>query len=90
MKELPRIEKHDWSCMLKERLLVRVTRVTRHCSSRPDKTKAPRMLGRFQNSTAGASGCDLGRLYLEELAGTYDRDSPRLHGLRNLSHEVHV
>ena len=37
-----------------------------------------------------ASGSDLGRLDLQELAGTCDRDRPRLHRLRNLAHEVDV
>src|ERR1700732_2176052 len=39
---------------------------------------------------ASASGSDLGRLDLQELAGTRDRDRPRLHGLRNLAHELDV
>jgi hypothetical protein len=37
-----------------------------------------------------ASGCDLSRLDLQKLAGTRDRDRPRLHRLRNLAHEVDV
>jgi len=37
-----------------------------------------------------ASGSDLGRLDLQKLAGTRDRDRPRLHGLWNLAHEVDV
>jgi type I restriction enzyme R subunit len=54
------------------------------------QTKAPRKPGRSQNSSASASGSDLGRLDLQELAGTCDRDRPRLHRLRNLAHEVDV
>jgi hypothetical protein len=52
--------------------------------------KAPRKPGRSQNSTASASGSDLGRLDLQELAGTCDRDRPRLHRLRNIAYEVDV
>ena len=55
--------------------------------------KAPRKPGRSQNSTGlslSASGSDLGRLNLQEFAGTCDRDRPRLHRLRNLAHEVDV
>jgi hypothetical protein len=52
--------------------------------------KAPRKPGRSQIQSASASGSDLGRLDLQELAGTYDRDRPRLHRLRNLAHEVDV
>jgi hypothetical protein len=46
--------------------------------------------GRSQNSTGRASGSDLGRLDLQELAGACDRDRPRLHGLGNLAHELDV
>src|ERR1700758_3511827 len=37
-----------------------------------------------------ASGSDRGRLDLQKRAGALDRDRPRLHGLRNLAHEVDV
>jgi hypothetical protein len=37
----------------------------------------------------GVSGSDLG-LDLQELAGTRDRDRPKLHRLRNLAYEVDV
>ena len=38
----------------------------------------------------GWPGSDLGRLDLQEFAGTRERDRPRLHRLRNLVHKVDV
>src|SRR5207244_4802908 len=55
--------------------------------SRP-KGKRPSIRGAPKIQPARVSGSDLGRLDLQELAGTRDRDRPRLHGLRNLAHEV--
>src|SRR3977135_1037307 len=36
------------------------------------------------------SGSDLGRLDVQDFAGASDGDRPRLHGLRDLAHEVDV
>ena len=59
----------------------------RVCWPRPE-TKAPPFRG-APNQT-GWPGSDLGRLDLQEFAGTRDRDRPRLHRLRNLVHKVDV
>src|SRR5207344_389326 len=52
--------------------------------------KRPGSRGAPKIQPASASGSDLGRLDLQELAGTYDRDRPRLHRLWNFAHEVDV
>src|SRR5258708_4091047 len=56
----------------------------RRLFTRPGNRGAPKI------QPASASGSDLGRLDLQELARARDRDRPRLHGLRNLAHEVDV
>src|SRR4029077_3626576 len=62
--------------------------VQRARAGRTNESAPSRGAPNFQ--LASASGSDLGRLDLQELAGTCDRDRPRLHGLRNLAHEVDV
>ena len=59
----------------------------RVCWPRPE-TKAPPFRG--APNQARWPGSDLGRLDLQEFAGTRDRDRPRLHRLRNLVHKVDV
>src|ERR1700730_5413151 len=39
---------------------------------------------------SGSQAVGISRLDLQELAGTRDRDRPRLHGLGNLAHELDV
>jgi len=68
---------------LNERRLGRAAQLIRRFSSRPGQTESARTRGRFQIQPVSTSGSDLGRLDLQELAGTYDRDRPRFHDLRN-------
>src|SRR5712672_4849966 len=55
----------------------------------PAAGKAPRLAGRSQLQRQ-ASGSNLGRLDVQDFAEARDRDRPRLHGLRDLAHEVDV
>src|SRR5580704_9816101 len=57
---------------------------------RAHKRKRPESRGAAKIQPASASGSNLGRLDLQELAGTCDGDRPSLHRLRNLAHEVDV
>src|SRR5580700_3991736 len=51
---------------------------------RPDNRGAPKL------HPVRPSGGELGRLDLQDFAGTRDRDRPRLHGLWDLAHQVDV
>ena len=55
-----------------------------HKRKRPDTPGAPKL------HPVRPSGGELGRLDLQDLAGTRVRDRPRLHRLWNLAHEVDV
>ena len=55
------------------------------------QAKAPQETGALPKiQPVRASGSDLGRLDVQDFAGTRDRDRPRLHRLRDLAHEVDV
>ena len=58
-----------------------------HC---PRPGKRPRQRGAPPNFKIKASGGQLGRLDIQHFVGAHDRDRPRLHGLRDLAHEVDV
>ena len=62
----------------------------RRCPCRRTKRKRPGNRGALKFQPVRASGCDLGRLDLQKLTRTRDRDRPRLHRLRYLAHEVDV
>jgi hypothetical protein len=54
----------------------------------PAKPKAPQNRGAPTIQPGSISGGDLGRLGFEEFTGVCYRDCPRLHGLRDLAHQV--
>jgi len=54
------------------------------------KRKRPGNRGARKIQQVRGSSRDLGRLDLQKLAGTRDRNRPRLHGLRNLAHKINV
>jgi len=56
----------------------------RHKRKRPDNRGAPKL------HPVRSSGGELGRLDLQDFAGTRDRDRPGLHRLWDLAHEVDV